>query len=303
MSLPKKFLIVAGTLAGLVYLVGGLRNELPVPEYISLGPFNIRLYSIMIILAAALVVLVVRRLLRDEAQFKDLDWWEALLAILIPGIIGARIYHVLTDYYLYVASPGLIIAVWYGGLGIIGGIIGGLVGAVLYAKFRKLPVGTLVGALTVGMPLAQAVGRLGNFFNRELFGLPTDLPWGVYIAPEYLENLQLRAGLNLAGFEYFHPLFLYEAVANVLLFALLLSLWRRYSGSGIRNFRVFTTYIVGYSVIRFFLDFLRIEGASGVGYLSYAQWLILAMYLLVLVFGLLYQLWYWKRNGKWFTQH
>ncbi|MCA9379502.1 prolipoprotein diacylglyceryl transferase, partial [Candidatus Dojkabacteria bacterium] len=133
-------------------------------------------------------------------------------------------------------------------------------------------------------------GRLGNLFNHELYGPPTDLPWGVFIRPAN----------RLPGYEsynYFHPLFLYEAVGNLILFALL---YRAYKKGEVGQ-RMLALYIAGYGIIRYLLDFLRLEGVSGIYGLSYTQWGILGLFIFAFVFGVAYQLWHKRKYGKWFT--
>lgn len=177
-----------------------------------------------------------------------------MLTLSIGALIGARAYHVIDLFEVYRQNPAKIIAVWEGGLGIYGAILGGLVAGIVLWKVGKISKSNLLmlfDAASVGMPLGQAIGRIGNYLNRELFGLPTELPWAIAI-PIELRPAEFRS------FERFHPLFFYEAVLNLILFGCLWFLVRRLPallGTG----KVLALYLVGYGLIRFFLEPLRID--------------------------------------------
>lgn len=145
-------------------------------------------------------------------------WWA-----LIPGIIGARLYHVIDLQEYYFSNPLQIIKVWEGGLGIWGAIIGGLIGIVYFCRIRKLDLLQILDIAVVGVPLAQAIGRWGNFFNKELYGKNGE------------------------------PLFLYESCLNLILFGLMLWLSYRKLKKGF----LFATYLIGYGVIRMYLETFR----------------------------------------------
>src|SRR3990167_352943 len=188
--------------------------------------------------------------------------WDGLLWAMMAGIVGARLYHVADLWSYYSRHLAEIVMVCNGGLGIFGGVIGGIVGLILYVKLNqksniKYQKSLLklfdLGAL--GIPLSQAIGRWGNFFNQELYGRPTSLPWGVVINPEN----------RLPGFEQFsrfQPLFLYESLLNLGLFGLLLmaySLWQKRSDWKAGSMKYVGMYLAGYGVIRFVLEPLRID--------------------------------------------
>ena len=208
----------------------------------------------------------------------EVDVFSILPWILIPGIIGARFYHVV-DYWSYYDKNLIeIFYLWQGGLGIFGGIIGGVSGLFIYSAFISLKqfrkdikileikklmeispqyfnilisnFFSLLDLGAIGLPLGQAIGRWGNYFNQELYGLPTSLPWGIYIRPE--NRLP-----GFENFERFHPLFLYESLGCLLIFLIIF---------GIANFssrshgKLFFLYLFLYSFLRFWLEFLRIEG-------------------------------------------
>lgn len=187
---------------------------------------------------------------------RDLDiqiFWKAIFYTLLFGLLGARLYHVIHRIDYFTVHLLEIIAMWQGGLGIWGGIFGGLFG--LFVSTKK--TGRLIEYIdifAVGAPLAQAVGRWGNYFNKELFGYPTDLPWGIYIPQE------LRPS-NYLYFDRFHPLFLYESFLNLLLFVVLYRLYhrRKMFGVNLSIGSISMLYLLGYSVTRFFLEFMRPE--------------------------------------------
>lgn len=183
---------------------------------------------------------------------KDAEiFWELALYTLLCGLIGARLYHVLNFFSYYIANPLKIFEIWGGGLGIWGAFLGGALGATLYLKHKKQNIPYWLDLISVSLPLAQAVGRWGNFFNQEIFGLPTNLPWGIYIKPE--NRLQ-----GFRTFATFHPLFLYESLLDLFLFCILFSLYKRYKDRVDNG--VFTAiYLGSYSTIRFFLEYLRIN--------------------------------------------
>jgi phosphatidylglycerol:prolipoprotein diacylglycerol transferase len=182
------------------------------------------------------------------------------LPMIAWGIIGARLWYIFTpplssvqlglttQYYL--SHPLDLLALWIGGYGIPGAWIGGIIALIFVSRQNEIPFWSLADILAPGLALAQAIGRLGNYFNQELYGLPTTLPWKIFIAPEY----------RLAGFEYaeyYHPLFAYESLLSFISVFLLLWLARRFVKSG----NLFLAYLLFYSLARFLLEFLRLDVA------------------------------------------
>jgi phosphatidylglycerol:prolipoprotein diacylglycerol transferase len=229
----------------------------PSPVIFEAGPFALRYYGLCIALGIALATwLTARELTRggyDGALALD-----ALFFVVPLGFIGARVYHVLTDYELYSKDPFPgVFEVWNGGLGIYGAVIGGFLGVLLFARVRGISPLAFADAAAPGLVLAQAVGRFGNYFNQELFGRPSDLPWAIEIAPEN----------RPPGFKdavSFHPTFLYESIWNVLVCLILLFVARRFAHS-LKNGDIFLLYVCLYSVGRFFVETLRIDPAFLIG--------------------------------------
>ncbi len=230
----------------------------------QLGPLFIRFYGIILMLGAVaggwLATIEIKRRGQDPEVV-----WDLLVYLIIGGVIGARLWHIFTpppssiaqgfttQYYL--THPLDAIAIWKGGLGIPGTILGGLVAMWIYTRGHK-GIGFWDWADIAGPSLAlgQAIGRWGNFFNQELYGAPTNLPWKIYIDPAH----------RLPGFEsvaYYHPLFAYESLLNLANMLLLLWLMRRYRSS-LRKGDIFNVYLIAYPLIRFSLDFLRLDASQ-----------------------------------------
>jgi prolipoprotein diacylglyceryl transferase len=223
----------------------------PGSSSISLGPLELRAYGLMIALGVVAAVWVVgRRLL---AKGIDPDVATQLAMVAVPaGLLGARAYHVITDWKRFQGNWEDAIKIWEGGLGIPGGIFAGVLAGIWFVNRRKLPVADLFDAVAVALPLAQAIGRFGNWFNQELFGRPTDLPWALEIDPEH------RTAEYIAE-ETFHPTFLYEMLWNFALFGLL---WFLDSRQILKRGRVFAVYVAGYALGRLWIEALRSDFAS-----------------------------------------
>lgn len=221
----------------------------------ELGPFPIRAYALCIIVGVIAAIWIGERrwVARGgkPGQVSDIALWA------IPfGLVGARLYHVITDWHLYFGEgkePITALYVWQGGLGIWGAIGMGALGAVIGAKVMGIKVLPLVDALAPGLLIAQAFGRWGNWFNQELFGRPTDLPWGLEITdPNRLNELPAE----YADATVFHPTFLYECLWNLGGFGLLIWLDARFKlGFG----RVLALYVMVYTAGRGWIESLRID--------------------------------------------
>jgi phosphatidylglycerol:prolipoprotein diacylglycerol transferase len=233
------------------------------PEGFSIGPLFVRFYGIIVMSGAVAGAFLARR----EAKRRGYDpeiVWDLFVYLLIGGIIGARLWHILTP------SPSTgVTAAWYfshpldalavrkGGLGIPGAIIGGLIALYFYARKTGINFAEWTDIGAPGLALGQAIGRWGNFFNQELYGAPTSLPWKLYIDPAH----RLPGYLDV---EYYHPLFLYESLWNLMNMFLLLWISRRFASS-LKTGDIFLTYLIVYPVGRFFLDFLRLDASLVAG--------------------------------------
>ena len=223
----------------------------------EIGPFPLRAYALGIIIGALLAIWIGERRFQArggrEGVIADVAIWA------IPfGIVGARMYHVATDPELYFAAgrePLKALFIWEGGLGIWGGVAGGALGAYIAARRLGVSFSAIAGAIAPGLLVAQAVGRIGNYFNQELFGGPTTLPWALEIDPA-------NRPVDYVQFATFHPTFLYELLWNLAAAAVLLWLDRRYRFSG---FRVFWLYVMLYTAGRFWIEQLRIDEVNEIG--------------------------------------
>jgi len=186
--------------------------------------------------------------------------WDLLTYLLVGGIIGARVWHVLTPppssgitAAWYLSHPLDALAIWKGGLGIPGAVIGGAIVLYFYSRKHNLSFAEWADIAAPGLALGQAIGRWGNFFNQELYGAPTDLPWRIFIDPAH------RLA-NYLDVEYYHPLFLYEALWNLANMFLLLWISRRFADR-LKTGDLFLIYLIVYPVGRFLLDFLRLDAS------------------------------------------
>jgi phosphatidylglycerol---prolipoprotein diacylglyceryl transferase len=190
--------------------------------------------------------------------------WDLLIWLIIGGIIGARLWHVFTpspssiaqgittQYYL--THPLDLINLRRGGLGIPGAVIGGAVALFFFARRQKWNFAEWVDISAPGLALGQAIGRWGNYFNQELYGAPTNLPWRIFIDPQHRVK-------GFEAYDYFHPLFLYESLWNLGNMFLLIWLTRKFKDV-LKTGDVFLAYMVIYPVGRFLLDFLRLDASQ-----------------------------------------
>jgi phosphatidylglycerol:prolipoprotein diacylglycerol transferase len=185
--------------------------------------------------------------------------WNGLILVVIFGLIGARLYHVISspeglmrgfDYYRQ--HPMEIVMIWQGGLGIFGAVAGGVLAVFIYARWQKLDFLTWVDIAAPALSLGQAIGRWGNFFNQELYGYPTTVPWGIPIDLPY----RLPRFANLPESTRFHPTFLYESIWNFLSFLVLIYVARRFEAR-LRRGDVFLLWCILYPVGRFLVEFQR----------------------------------------------
>jgi phosphatidylglycerol:prolipoprotein diacylglycerol transferase len=250
-------------------------GRLILPQVFSLGPLTVHYYGIIIALAVLAAYCLARRRAPayqvDVSKVDDLILW-----VIVGGFVGARLYHVLSDFSFYFHHPFNILAVWRGGLSIFGAIFGGIIALALCKKHFKLKPSILshLDWLAPCVLLGQIIGRFGNLFNYEAFGYPANVPWRMFVP------LNFRP----AGFEasqYFQPLFLYEILGNVLILIILLKFSKNSRPGAPASTsqtltdgaftekatagRLFFMYILLYNVLRFFLELLRIDSTFVLG--------------------------------------
>lgn len=227
------------------------------PDGFFIGPLKIYFYGIIIMIGVLAAIWISIK----EAQRRDLDSeyvWDMVTWLLIFGIIGARLWHVFTpsksmgvgpEYYF--SHPLEILNTRRGGLGIPGAVIGGVLALLVYTRKKKLVFFEWADIAVPGLALGQAIGRWGNFFNQELYGPPTNLPWAIFIDPIH----------RLPGYEsysHFHPMFLYESIWNLFNFFLLLFLATNFSEK-LKKGDIFWIYLLVYPIGRFLLEFIRLD--------------------------------------------
>jgi phosphatidylglycerol---prolipoprotein diacylglyceryl transferase len=261
--------------------------ELGLQPGFCIGPIPVRFYGIIIVTAALIGGFVATREARRLGENTD-RIWDALIFIVIAGIVGARLYHVLSTpagcsenvpfcgWPWYRDHPlDAIIGITQGGLGIFGAIIGGLIVVLLYVRRYKLSLARYLDIAAPALLIAQAIGRWGNFVNQELYGPSTDLPWGIPIdeVHRYGDFRDFtRYPLDTARF---HPLFLYESVINVIGFIVLVLVarkWRR-----LKEGDLMLIYMIWYGVNRIFVESLRPDAWTLAGGLPTAQLISIGM--------------------------
>jgi phosphatidylglycerol:prolipoprotein diacylglycerol transferase len=228
---------------------------------IGVGPFSFHLYGLMLAIGiiATLVVAFIEAKRRGEATGHLFN----MAIIVIPlGVIGARLYHVIDQWDYYYQHPAEIFG--FAGLGIYGAVIGGAIGVIIYTRWRKISTLRWMDIIVPGLILAQAIGRWGNYFNQELYGYPTNLPWGIYIDPAH----------RLPGFEaytHFQPLFFYEFLWDLTGFIVLMIVARKLK-TKLFDGDILLSYFVFYGIGRFALEGLKIDVWTIAGFPT-ARWI------------------------------
>ena len=235
------------------------------PDGFSIGPIYIRYYGITLMLGAVFGGWLAAREAKRRGHDPEIVW-DVLIWLIVGGIVGARLWHIFTPSpsaiaegrttLFYLTHPFDLINLRNGGLGIPGAVIGGAVALYFYTRKHGMGFAEWADIASPSLALGQALGRWGNYFNQELYGAPTELPWKIYIDP--LHRLQ-----GFESQEYYHPLFLYESLWNLANMALLIWLTRRYPEQ-LKDGDICLVYLIVYPVGRFLLDFLRLD-ASMVG--------------------------------------
>ncbi len=268
-----------------------LHSFSPAPILVTLGPIAIYWYGLFLVLGMIMGILVAVGLGKiykvKKEDILDLSFW-----LLLGGLLGARLYHVGLEWSYYSLNPWSIFKIWQGGLAIHGGILAGLIVLIIFAKRRHLNFWLLSAVIVPALALGQAIGRWGNYFNQELFGLPTVLPWGIPIDPA---NVPSAYAVN--GVAYFHPTFLYESLFCLLLGAFLLLAHRlaKKEKNLNANFKAITlSYLIFYSVGRLLLEEIKIDPTPMVGFLRWPQ----LVSIVIMITGLIWEIVVLKKVGK-----
>jgi prolipoprotein diacylglyceryl transferase len=257
-----------------------LLAALPSPSSgtLEIGPVNLNAYGLMIALGVVVAVRIAgKRAERINAGTMD-DLSSIALWAVPAGVLGGRAYHVLTDYEKFFGDDrnwADVFKVWQGGLGIWGGITVGVLVGFWRAKKMNLDAWLLVSCSVPGIAVAQAIGRWGNWWNQELFGRSTDLPWALEVS----DATALKAGF--AEGTTFHPTFLYESLGCLVLAVALIAVERKLKpGRG----RLLAWYVAGYTALRFFIEGLRIDEAKELAGFRFNQWVSIIAFAIAVAF-------------------
>ncbi len=240
----------------------------PSTGVLQLGPLRLNAYGAMIALGVVAAVWLSGRRLEKRGAGTREDMSAIAMWGVPAGVIGGRIYHVITDWELFRNHPERIVQIWKGRLGIWGGIFLGVVVGIWEGRRRGIATSVLLTCVAPALPLAQSIGRWGNWFNQELFGRPTTLPWALEVS----DFRTKQAGYPIGTL--FHPTFLYESLACLALCGLLLLLDKLVKRPGY----LFLYYTAGYTLFRFFIEGLRIDPAHSAGGLRLNQWVSLVVF-------------------------
>lgn len=253
---------------------------------IVIGPVVIRVYGLLVATGLLVGTWLAERQLRPHLGKNSSWFWDMITLAVLGGLIGARAWHVATDWHLY--SDNLIGAfyIWQGGMSILGGLLGGVMALVLgrklFKSWRSVSLLLILDALALAAPVGQAIGRLGNWVNQEVFGLPTDVPWKLFIDEHYRPD-------GFADIAYFHPLFAYEALLLIAFYLVMRTALARFEWLKLGNGVVLLLYLAYYGLVRFFLEFLRIEKSMLTETIGVNQ-AILALVAIAATIALIYRL-------------
>lgn len=281
MNKPRTFLFFLGIviLAILIYFV--FPGKILLPQFFQILGWQIRIYGLLL----GVAVLASYELARRHAKAHQLpeEQIDNIAIVLIgSGLIGARLYHVFSSWEYYLANPVAILLIWQGGLSIFGAVIGGVIGLWIYLRTIKLgiPLAKVLDWLTPSLVLGQIIGRFGNLFNYEAYGLPTQLPWKMFVPTEF------RLAPYLAA-EFFHPLFLYESLGSLLILVILLNfskLTSRFNWLEFPGARIWL-WVGLYGILRLGTESLRVDSPY---FLGLKQNLLVAILMITTSCGVLF---------------
>lgn len=283
-SIPNHIWI--GFLAILVSFVLIIFNREGVvfPSELNIGFLTFNFYGLIIALSAIVAGMLIEREFKDRGWLDGDTFWTVLLLVVLLGLIGARIFHVISAWTVkYSLDPISSLYFWDGGLAIQGGILFGLVVTSYICSKYKLPFWNVVAIVSLYIPLAQILGRFGNFVNQEIYGYPTDLPWAIFISEE-------NRVVTFELFQYFHPTFFYEQIGSFIVMVILWYYYRSFNSTGVigerfHAMRVVSIYILGYGLVRIIMEQIRIENVWMFG-MTFGEVLSAIMVIIALVINI-----------------
>ncbi len=252
--LKIEYLFIVLYLFSLIIVLKQMSGEFVIPSLIRIGTLQISIYGILMVVA-----IIIGSIIAVSIKPKDLDEidvFTAILWVILPAFVFARLWHIATDFNLYENHIVNVFSVNHGGLSIFGGLAGGSLGLILFSWLHGFSVRLVTNLVVVIVPFGQAIGRFGNLVNQELFGPPTNSFLKMYVSPE-------NRPLDYLNFKYFHPAFFYESILCFILFIFLLLLWHILITK--KKFILENTYflvglyLVAYGLIRFVVEFYRLE--------------------------------------------
>jgi prolipoprotein diacylglyceryl transferase len=255
---------------------------IPSPKHgiVHIGPLPLHAYGLMLAIGVLAATRVAeRRWIRSGRDAKEFG--AVVVPVVIAGVVGARVYHLFTGYSWHDGGFVGTFEIWKGGLSIWGAVAGGFIAVVVLARRRHFDALVLMDAIAPGVVLAQAIGRWGNYFNQELFGKPTTLPWALEIAPEHRPA-------RYVAYATFHPTFLYESIWCLIVFGTILLVERRHV---LKRGQVFALYIAMYTFGRIWFEALRIDDATKIFGVRFNLLLSIVM----CIFGLVWFVWLGRR--------
>lgn len=257
-------------------MINFLHNYIPESVLFQIGPIKIHWYGFLMVLGGVLGLLLILKLINlySKLKIEDLklirnfqkkDLLDLIFWWVIGAIIFARIYYVIYAWDFYQDDWMEIFKIWHGGLAVHGVMLGGFLSTFLFCLKRKLKIWQVLDFVAIALVTGQIIGRWGNYFNQEIFGKPTDLAWGIPIE-------MIKRPVEFVNESFFHPTVLYESLGNIFILGILLLLF--YLQFKKKNFQwgmVFLSYLIWYSILRFLLEFLRIDYSPLIFGIRWAQ--------------------------------
>src|SRR6516225_1214422 len=264
----------------------------PVPGFIPspssgtfhLGPIPLHMYGLLLAVGVVVGTLIAERRWQQWGHDRR-EISNIIVVVVICGVVGARLYHVATDYQLFYGHWIRVAEIWRGGLSIWGVIIGGALGVIVMTRRHHYDTVGILDATTVGILVAQGIGRWGNYFNQELYGRPTRLPWGLRIDQAHQSGILARYR-SVGQYGYYQPTFLYEFIWDLIGVGVLLWVDRRFT---IRRPALFALYVVWYTTFRTFEEILRIDPSNYFLGMRINFWVSLILWIAAVAFFIWWQ--------------